>query len=97
MPEADLDKITLLNRRQVAEALGRSAETLDQWCKDGSFPKPIQARPGAPKQWQMSVVVAWLEKRKRSRYVPPAKRGSLMRGNQLKKQGASDEQIREKH
>jgi predicted DNA-binding transcriptional regulator AlpA len=72
-----LDAIKLINRRQVAEAVGRSPDTIDTWVRKGAFPSPLQALPGAPKQWRLSVVRAWIEKRSRARYVPPTKRGRL--------------------
>jgi predicted DNA-binding transcriptional regulator AlpA len=77
MAEIDLDDIRLLGRKQVAEALGVAAETLDDWVRARAFPSPIQARPGAPKKWPFKTVKDWIEKRKRARYVPPTRRGRL--------------------
>jgi predicted DNA-binding transcriptional regulator AlpA len=77
MKESNLDEVRLLNRRQVAEAVGRSPDTLDEWVRKGLFPSPMQARAGAPKQWPYRQVVAWIEKRRRARYVPPTRRGRL--------------------
>ena len=74
---ARIDEIRLLDRRQVAEALGRSPDTLDFWVRQGKFPTPIQAYPGAKKQWRLAVVKAWLTKRERARYRPPTPRGRL--------------------
>jgi hypothetical protein len=81
MSDVSLDSIRLLNRKQVAEALGRAPDTLDSWVRKGVFPAPLQAAPGAPKQWRFTVVMAWLEKRSRSRYVPPTPRGKLQNQN----------------
>ena len=78
-----LDAIRLLDRRQVAEAVGRSGDTLDDWVRKGRFPPPLQARQGAPKQWRVATVRAWIEKRQRARYVAPTKRGALKRGRQF--------------
>jgi predicted DNA-binding transcriptional regulator AlpA len=83
MSEVNLDAVKLLSRRQVAEALGRSPDTLDAWVRKGLFPAPLQAAPGAPKQWRYKTVMTWLEKRSRARYVAPAKRGQLKRGNRM--------------
>ena len=77
MAEVNLDAIKLLTLRQVAEALGRSPDTIDSWVRKGTFPAPLQALPGAPKQWRFTTVMAWIEKRARARYVPPTKRGQL--------------------
>jgi predicted DNA-binding transcriptional regulator AlpA len=77
MTKIDLDEVRLLTLRQVAELLGRSADTINQWTKLGTFPKPIQSRPGAPKQWTLATVKAWIEKRQRARYSPPSRRGQL--------------------
>jgi predicted DNA-binding transcriptional regulator AlpA len=77
MSEVNLDAIKLLSRKDVARALGRSTDTLDSWVRRGVFPAPLQAAPGAPKQWRYTVVLAWIEKRQRSRYQPPSKRGQL--------------------
>ena len=77
MSDDKLDAIKLLTLRQVAEALGRSPTTIDDWCRKGLFPLPLQAAPGAPKQWRYSVVMAWIEKRSRARYSPPSPRGRL--------------------
>jgi predicted DNA-binding transcriptional regulator AlpA len=75
--ETTLNAIKLLSRRQVAEALGRSPDTINQWVRKGLFPAPLQTAPGAPKAWRYTVVMAWIEKRSRARYVPPSKRGQL--------------------
>jgi predicted DNA-binding transcriptional regulator AlpA len=75
--EVNLNSLKLLNRRQVAEALGRTPDTLDDWVAKGLFPAPIQAFAGAPKQWRWTVVQSWIEKRSRACYRPPAKRGRL--------------------
>jgi predicted DNA-binding transcriptional regulator AlpA len=74
---ADYNSIKLLSRKEVAAAVGRSGDTLDQWVRKGLFPAPLQACPGAPKQWRFTTVMAWVEKRARSRYVPPSPRGQL--------------------
>ena len=83
MSKPDLDEIKLLDLRQVADAVGRSEDTLDHWIRLRLFPAPIQARPGAKRQWRLSVVKAWIEKRSRARYQPPKPRGKLMRGTRL--------------
>ncbi len=77
MPKPDLDAIRLLDRRQVAEAVGRSPDTLDHWVRKGLFPPPLQAGAGARKQWRYATVLAWIEKRQRTRYRPPTRRGRL--------------------
>ena len=66
-----LDTITLLSAKQVADAVGRSVETLNEWCRKGTFPRPMQSVPGGPKQWRLSTVKAWIEKRQRARYLAP--------------------------
>ena len=38
-------------RRQVAQSLGRTTDTLDHWMRQGIFPAPLQAAPGTKKQW----------------------------------------------
>jgi predicted DNA-binding transcriptional regulator AlpA len=83
MSKTNLDEIRLLNRRQVAEAVNCSPNTLDGWVGKKLFPSPLQARPGGPKQWRLSTVKAWIEKRCRARYVPPTPRGQLKHGNKL--------------
>jgi predicted DNA-binding transcriptional regulator AlpA len=80
-----LDEIRLLDRKTVADALGVAAETLDEWVRAKSFPQPIQCVSGGPKRWRFAVIKAWIEKRQRSRYVPPKARGALMRGETLKR------------
>jgi predicted DNA-binding transcriptional regulator AlpA len=80
-----LDDIRLLDRKTVADALGVAADTLDDWCRRGLFPRAIQARAGGPKRWPLKTVKDWIERRKRARYSPPSARGSLRRGNQLKR------------
>jgi predicted DNA-binding transcriptional regulator AlpA len=81
MSKTDLDEIRLVNLRQVAEAVGRSPDTINHWVPKGLFPAPMQAFPGAPKQWRYSTVQAWIEKRSRARYKAPTPRGQLKRGN----------------
>lgn len=77
MSEPAFDEIRLLKLRQVAEVLGVAPDTINGWVRRGHFPRPIQARPGTPKMWRFTVVRDWLEKRQRSRYVPPTPRGQL--------------------
>jgi transposase len=67
----------MMSRREVATALNRSAETIDDWIAKGLFPRWVQQTPGGPKEQLVSVVAAWIEKRKRARYVPPKPRGRL--------------------
>jgi predicted DNA-binding transcriptional regulator AlpA len=78
---SEINEIKLLTRRQVAEVIGRTPDTLDFWVKQGFFPAPMQAFPGAPKAWRFAVVRDWIEKRQRSRYRPPTPRGQLKRGS----------------
>jgi predicted DNA-binding transcriptional regulator AlpA len=85
-----LDAIKLLSLKQVAAAVGRSPDTINQWCREGFFPKPLQARPGAPKQWRMKTVADWIEKRARARYTPPSPRGAIRRGEQLRRRKSAD-------
>jgi predicted DNA-binding transcriptional regulator AlpA len=82
----DLDDIRLLDARQVADALGRSVDTLNAWVAARQFPAPIQAYPGAKKQWTLAVVKAWIEQRRRARYRARSPRGALMRGRHLQQQ-----------
>lgn len=77
MPKTELDAIRLLDRRQVAEAVGRSPDTLDDWVRKGLFPPPLQASAGTRKQWRLTVVRDWIEKRARTRYQKPSRRGRL--------------------
>jgi predicted DNA-binding transcriptional regulator AlpA len=81
-----LDSITLLDRGQVAKAIGRSPDTLDEWVAAGKFPRPIQAIDGGRKQWPLAQVKAWIAKRQRSRYQPRSPRGALKRGSKLIRQ-----------
>src|SRR5262245_30799941 len=67
--------IKLLSLKQVAAAIGRSPGTINDWCREGRFPKPIQSVPGGAKQWTLATVKAWVEKRKRARYQAPEPRG----------------------
>jgi len=78
MSEDDMiEQIGLIDLRQVAQLVGRSAWTVNAWVRDGKFPPPIQAFPGAKKQWRVAAIKAWLEKRQRARYRPPTPRGHL--------------------
>ena len=77
MSDDKLAEIKLLTLRQVAEALGRAPDTINSWVRRGLFPSPLQALPGARKQWRLSTVQAWLAKRSRARYSPPSPRGRL--------------------
>jgi predicted DNA-binding transcriptional regulator AlpA len=81
------DDIRLLDLRQVAGAIGRSPATINEWVRLKIFPPPFQARPGGPKAWRFSTVQAWIEKRARARYSPPAPRGQLKRGTKTGREG----------
>ena len=76
------DEIRLLNREQVAAAIGCSPYTLDERVARGTFPKPMQAIAGGRKLWRFTTVAAWISKRERARYVKPVKRGRLRRGGE---------------
>jgi hypothetical protein len=67
----------MMSRREVAAAVNRAPETVDDWIAKGLFPRWLQAVPGGPKEQLTSVVRAWLLKRQRARYVPPKPRGRL--------------------
>jgi predicted DNA-binding transcriptional regulator AlpA len=75
-----IDRITLVRLREVARALGRSTETIRDWVREGRFPRPLVARPGAPLQWRIGVVEAWIERQSRSRHLKPKPRGKLRQG-----------------
>jgi predicted DNA-binding transcriptional regulator AlpA len=75
--ENPLASITLVNMKQVSEAVGRSPSTVADWVREGRFPAPLQAKPGALKQWRLEVVERWLRQRERAGYVKPSKRGKL--------------------
>ena len=64
-----INDIRLLDRRLVAEAVGRSPDDMILRSARASF--PIQAYPGAKNQWRLAVVKAWLTKRERARDRPP--------------------------
>jgi predicted DNA-binding transcriptional regulator AlpA len=72
-----IDDVRLLDLKQVATVVGRSADTINHWVRIGKFPRPMQAVPGAKKQWRYHQVAAWIEKRARARYVKPTPRGRL--------------------
>ena len=79
-----LDRVTLLNLRVVARCVGRAPETIRDWVRAGTFPKPLTARSGAPLQWRLATIEAWIAARERSRTVTRTPRGQL-RQNQPRK------------
>lgn len=96
MDQDKLDDIRLIDAHAVAYLIGRSLWTIDHWIRIGKFPRPIQARPGAKRQWKFATVRAWVEKRSHAKYRPPAPRGLLKRGQslgrvRLSKGGARDD------
>jgi predicted DNA-binding transcriptional regulator AlpA len=58
-----------------------SKHTIRRWVREGKFPKPFQLVEGGPDVWFVKDVLAWLEKRKRSRRAPPAHRGAVAQMN----------------
>jgi predicted DNA-binding transcriptional regulator AlpA len=89
MSKIELDEITLLDLRQLAEVLDRSPDTVKWWLKTGMFPSPLQLRDGGKQQWTVATIKAWIEKRKRARHKARSPRGALMRGTRLVRQGRS--------
>jgi predicted DNA-binding transcriptional regulator AlpA len=77
--ESELDSVTLLSKRQVAAALGVSAETLSDWVAAGRFPRGFATVTNGPLRWTTASVRDWIEKRQRSR-AKRTKRGQLRRG-----------------
>jgi hypothetical protein len=75
----------VISRKEVALALNRSPETIDEWIERKLFPAWLQQTPGGPKEQTVETVRAWIEKRRRSRYVAPKARGALMRGSMLRR------------
>lgn len=71
--------VKLVRKRQVAELLGCSTWTIDQWTRRGKFPAPIFISDGAPARWRLGEIKRWLEgrERRRRRVIP---RGRLRRG-----------------
>ena len=54
----------ILNRKQLADAMGVTPPTIDRWVRDGC---PVKARPGRGKPMEFSLpdVVAWWGERER--------------------------------
>jgi len=92
-PDA-LDKLAagraVISRKEVALALNRSPETIDEWIERKIFPAWLQQTPGGPKEQTVETVRAWIERRRRSRYVAPMPRGAIRRGKTLKRRGGSN-------
>jgi predicted DNA-binding transcriptional regulator AlpA len=80
MPDkTKIEDITLVDLKEVAQAVGRSPATVKNWAAAGIFPKPLQATPRGKMQWRLTTIKAWLDKRQRRRYVPPTARGALLK------------------
>jgi len=75
----DLKDLRLLDLPAVADRLGRSPTTIEQWVREGCFPRPIQMQPGTKRQWPVGVIRAQIAKRARSSYVKKAPRGMLLK------------------
>ena len=60
-----LTGIKLLNRREVADAIGVHADTVKRWVKEGHFPAPRKIGPGrfGKVAWRAIDVRRWLRKR----------------------------------
>ena len=72
----DLDQITLLGRRKVAELTSMSVWTLHHWVKSGRFPKPIELTR-KKHVWRLPVVLRWIEAEERKRKVSRIERERL--------------------
>jgi hypothetical protein len=87
----ELDKLAagrvLISKREVALALDCSPETAEEMVKRRQLPRWVQTVDGGPKKQFVRVIRAFLEKRRRVGYVPPTKRGALLRGRRLEQQG----------
>lgn len=54
----------IVNKKQLAEILGLSEETLTQYQKDGTFPILHKRRGRAGSDYETADVIAWLERRR---------------------------------
>jgi predicted DNA-binding transcriptional regulator AlpA len=52
-------RLTEFSKAEVADRLHVSTRTLELWCHDGYFPKPIYI--GRRAFWRASAVDAWVE------------------------------------
>jgi predicted DNA-binding transcriptional regulator AlpA len=52
-------RIKLLNKAQLADALGIGESTIDEMVSKGELPKPIPL--GRRKGWRESTLIAWLD------------------------------------
>lgn len=57
-----IDDITLLDRQQLAKALGYSPWTIDDWVRKGLFPKPMKLGPGRTQKWRLVDVKIWIKR-----------------------------------
>jgi predicted DNA-binding transcriptional regulator AlpA len=72
-----LDDVRLLDLHAVADLVGRSPCTVEQWIREGNFPRPLQMTPGTKRQWTTGTIRDHITKRARSHYVKKTPRGLL--------------------
>jgi hypothetical protein len=75
-----LEGVAVISWATAAKLLGRTTGTLDEWSRQGKFPKAIQLVGGGRKEIRVATLRAWLNKRERARWQAPAKRGRIKRG-----------------
>jgi predicted DNA-binding transcriptional regulator AlpA len=73
----------LWRKVEVAAALSVTIWTIDKWCREGTFPKPVFASPRSPAMWRVRDVEAWVEQRARKRHVKAPRGGRLKVGRVL--------------
>jgi prophage regulatory protein len=67
MPDDSPHIRRMLTERQVLEVVPAARSTLQQWVRDGSFPKPVQIGP-ARKAWFADEIVDWQRARADTRH-----------------------------
>lgn len=72
------DRVRLVRKSEVLELLGISGWTLDQWLREGRFPRPLYTSDGAPARWRLAEIERWLDTRQGKRRRP-IRRGRLKR------------------
>lgn len=72
-----LARVMLLNRTQVAQVLGISVHTLDDWVKKSKFPRPLALSPGHAKKWRLIDVEIWLQRKLKKPAEKPTPRGAV--------------------
>jgi predicted DNA-binding transcriptional regulator AlpA len=72
--------LTLVRKAELARQLGCSTWTLDRWCKQGKFPRPIYVTDNSPATWRVRDIELWLQQRQVKRRKRPTVRGRLKQG-----------------